>query len=193
MRPLASYASSSTYTPPPSIQRNGAFELYIGKAQDVEERLAQRKQEKDTVGQLSLSANVVESSNNLAYPDEESLLDRTLFPYIDFKNATRNGQFGSRASFVYPLKLPVAPHTSLDSADKEIKIGVYISGQDLPQFLNRVGEEEWNRVVKQSPDKITQYALEFAEDTPKDSENKPIHLEEVSKFSKAAPRLNRLA
>lgn len=188
-----------------TVQRNGAFEMYVGKAEDVDRRLNERKQIKSPYGQLSLSSNVVEIPVNLGYWASENPVITKLSPYLDFENTTRNGRYGQQASFVYPLKMPNQPKTiqaNTSELNPEIKIGIYISDEDLPRFLNRVGEEEWNSVVKESPDELTKYALAYVEDVGKDAQGNPIQLTTVSTKTSvlnpiASPhlpqRLNRLA
>lgn len=182
---------------PSAVQRNGTFELYVGKAQDVEDHLATHKPTKDAYGQLSLNANVVESSNNLAYIIPESDVGKTVYKYVDAKKATRNGVFGQDASFIYPLKAPNQGRATAQSPNADVRLGIYADGEDLKDFLNYVGVDEWTKVVKDSPDKITQYAIEFAEDVETDAKGNPIVAKEVSTFTNTAPkkanRLNVLA
>ena len=188
---------SSSHNTIPAFQRNGAFELYVGKAQDVEAHLAEHKPSKDAYGQLSLNANVVESANNLAYMMPDSDVGKTINKYVDTRKATRNGVFGQDASFVYPLKAPNQSGTNAQSPNDDVRLGVLVTGEDLPEFLNYVGVDEWTKVVKDSPDKITQYAIEFAEDVETDAKGNPIVVKEVSTFGNNAPtkanRLNLLA
>jgi len=189
---------SSSHNTIPAFQRNGAFELYVGKAQDVEAHLAEHKPSKDAYGQLSLNANVVESSSNLAYIVSESDVGKTINKYVDTKKATRNGIFGEDASFVYPLKAPVQGRTYPKAVNEDVRLGIYTDGEDLKDFLNYVGVDEWTKVVKDSPDKITQYAIEFAEDVETAAKGNPIVAKEVSSFGNTtsptqANRLNLLA
>ncbi len=190
--PLASF-----HHKPSTLQRSGVFELYIGKANDVEAHLAKHKPSKDAYGQLSLNANVVESSNNLTYIVPESDVGKTINKYVDTKKATRNGIFGQDASFVYPLKAPTQGGGNAKASDADIRLGIYADGEDLKDFLSYVGVDEWTKVVKDSPDKITQYAIEFAEDVETDAKGTPIVAKEVSSFGQASPtqgnRLNVLA
>jgi hypothetical protein len=184
----------SVHNTSPSLQRSGVFELYIGKANDVEAHLAEHKPSKDAYGQLSLNSNVIESSNNLAYIMPESDVGKTINKYVDTRKATRNGVFGQDASFVYPLK---APNQVGGNADADVRLGLRATDEELSEFLNYVGVDEWTKVVKDSPDKITQYAIEFAEDLEVDAKGNPIVVKEVSTFGQASPkqggRLNVLA
>jgi len=176
-----------------SLQRNGVFELYLGKVSDVEAHLSKHKSTKDPYGQLSLNANVVESSNNLSYIMPDSTVGRTICKYVDIQKATRNGVFGQDASFVYPLKPPSPVNMASLPANTDVRLGIYADGEDLKNFLNYVGIDEWSKIVKDSPDKITQYAIEFAEDAETDTTGTPIMAQEVSTFTNTLPlKMNRL-
>jgi hypothetical protein len=176
-----------------ALQRNGVFELYVGKANDVEAHLAEHKPTKDPYGQLSLNANVVESSNNLSYIIPDSNVGRTIYKYVDTRKATRNGVFGQDASFVYPLKPPSPLNATTAPVNTDVRLGIYADGEDLKNFLTYVGVDEWSKLVKDSPDKITQYAIEFAEDAQTDRSGTPIVAKEVSTFPNTAPlQTNRL-
>ena len=179
--------------------------MYVGTADDVDRRLNERKQIEPPYGQLILRSNVVESRVNLAYFASENPVITKLSPYLDFENTTRNGRFGHQASFVYPLKMPNQSKAN-QANTSELTMGIYADGQDLENFfnyvLNYVGVDELNNVVKESPDKVTQYALAFAEDVGKDAQGNPIQLTEVSTKANVlspmnsqhlAQRLNRLA
>jgi hypothetical protein len=179
---LASYQNT-----PLSVQRNGVFEMYIGKAKDVEANLAQHKQSTDAYGQLNLTANVVESSNNLTYIVPESDVGKTIYKYVDTRKATRNGVFGQDASFIYPLKAPNQVVANAQSPNADVRLGIYADGEDLKDFLNYVGVDDWTKTVKDSPDKITQYAIEFAEDVEMDAQGNPIVAKEVSSFPGSLP------
>ena len=183
---------ASSSSPSGSLQRNGSFELYIGKAEDVEAALAKHKETKDAYGQFRLNANVVESSNNLAYIVPNSLVGTTINRYVNANKATRNGIFGEDASFVYPLEAPKSVAANTKTPSPEIRLGIYADGIDLKDFLNYVGIDEWNKLVKNSPDKITQYAIEFAEDAEKDAKGQPIEAKEVSTFGSPLPAQKRL-
>jgi hypothetical protein len=176
-----------------ALQRNGVFELYVGKANDVQAHLAEHKPTKDPYGQLSLNANVVESSNNLSYIIPDSNVGRTIYKYVDTPKSTRNGVFGQDASFVYPLKPPSPLNATTAPTNTDVRLGIYADGEDLKNFLTYVGVDEWSKLVKDSPDKITQYAIEFAEDAQTDSSGTPIVAKEVSTFPNTAPlQTNRL-
>jgi hypothetical protein len=176
-----------------ALQRNGVFELYVGKVTDVDAHLAEHKSTQDPYGQLSLNANVVESSNNLSYIIPDSNVGRTIYKYVDTHKATRNGIFGQDASFVYPLKPPSPLNVPTPPANTDVRLGIYADGEDLKNFLTYVGVDEWSKLVKDSPDKITQYAIEFAEDAQTDSTGTPIVAKEVSTFPNTAPlQTNRL-
>jgi hypothetical protein len=176
-----------------ALQRNGVFELYVGKASDVEAHLSKHKSTQDPYGQLSLNANVVESSNNLSYIMPDSKVGRTICKYVDIQKATRNGIFGQDASFVYPLKPPSPVNMKTPPANTDVRLGIYADGEDLKNFLNYVGVDEWSKLVKDSPDKITQYAIEFAEDAQTDTTGTPIVVQEISTFTNTAPlKMNRL-
>jgi hypothetical protein len=184
----------------PAHQRNGAFELYVGLGDDVDARLTERKQVKSAYGQLSLTSNVVESDTNLSYLTSENPVINQLSPYLDYSNTTRNGQFGQQASFVYPLKMPTQKTVASNNMPQntpELKVGIYADDQDLKNFLNYVGVDEWKHVVNDSPDKVTQYALAYAEDVSKDAQGNPIQLHEVSSKTttpaQIPQRFNRLA
>jgi hypothetical protein len=168
---LISHMSSSS-------QREGAFVLVVGTHSSVEDHMNTLKKQHDPYGQLSLSANVVESTNNYEYVLSEDKDMNRLLNYIDFDNKTRNGMLGEDAAFVYPLKQPsVASSSKTPSAHYEI--GIYADGKDLDTFLNFVGEDSWNNVVKRSPDRITDFALQFVEAHPVDANGTPIHIQQL--------------
>jgi hypothetical protein len=163
----------------PAHQRDGNFELVIGRDVDVAQYLFKKKQAQNETGQLSLSANVVETSLNLEYLPPQTHVWNTLLPYINLNQRSRNGAPGQEAAFVYPLRQPTgAP--ALPGSSGPVHLGVYVDGQDLQNFLNTVGHSRWNEAVKESPDKVTQFALEYAEQTGMDAQGKPIALKDVS-------------
>jgi hypothetical protein len=165
-------------------KRNGSFELMVGKTSDVDAYLANKKKMHDTVGQLSLNANVVESAINFEYIPPNTHVLNALLPYIDLNQRTRNGAPGNDAAFVYPLKPPVKNEAS----NEPIHLGVYIDNKDLDNFLNYVGPDKWSNAVKGAPDKVTQFALEYAETVGKDSNKQPITLQDLSYKGNASPR-----
>jgi|GEM_PF-5529403 len=160
-------------TPP---QRDGRFDVVVGKASSVDDHMSALKQKHDPYGQLCLSANVVESTDNLQIPSTQDASVVPLLNYIDFNNKTRNGRLGEDAAFVYPLRQP--PNASISSKD-HFEVGVYADGKDLNTFLNFVGEDSWNDVVNQSPDRITDFALQYAASVQTDSLGDPIVVEQL--------------
>lgn len=203
----------SSYAPPIhspalSLQRQGRFDLVVGKTDDVNKRLTDLKQAHDPYGQLSLSANVIETNVNLEFVPTGNPVLNTLVNYIDFDNQMRNGKPGEQASFIYPLKQPdpetATPPTRLLNAvlpSPEVRIGIYADGEDLRDFLNSIGPKEWEKAARQ-PDTITQYALNFATNKNAGKERPSITIDEVSPdfaqasvspFSQRSSRLNQLA
>lgn len=174
-------STNQTYLPGTQApeMRNGSFELLVGKKTDVDAYLTKKKQMHDPVGQLSLNSNVVESAINFEYIPPNTHVLNTLLPYINLNQRTRNGAPGNDAAFVYPLKAP----TNKPPSDQPVHLGLYIDNADLDGFLNYVGSDKWSSTVKTSPDKVTQFALEYAEAVGTDANKNPIILRDVSQHS----------